>query len=232
MTLTSFWQNTGYRGNMQLTPDVPIGVPAFDLSSDEIETVVGLVCDGARAARAEVKSGHLEVPITIIVRKEIRRLKKGLGLTNVELRGEHELENMAESDASLLGRIDITLKFLRQFGDADNYVAIECKRVGAGVTYNPLNSLYVTKGVIRFVNGQYAAYHAWGFMLGYVLALPVEQIVGVIDAKLRQDYEEGAKLVEVPVHPNALAICDCKLVQASGAPIRLRHIFVDMTSAV
>jgi hypothetical protein len=216
---------------MQLKPDLPIGVPPFALSDDEIDTVVDLICQGVREARAEVTSGLLEVPITIIVRKAMRRMKKVFGLTNLEVRGEHELDDMATNDASLLGRIDITLKFLRQFGDEDDYIAVECKRVGAGTAYSRLNVRYVSEGVVRFVNGQYATGHAWGFMLGYVLALPAEEVVRSIDHRLRKTYGESAKLISAADHPDALSIHDGALAQHSGSAIRLRHILVDMTPA-
>ena len=117
-----------------LTSDVPFGQPAFALSIDQIATVLDLVCRGAREAQGAIEPGMLEVPTTMIVRKAMRRAKKTLALTNLEIRGEHELENMATTDAAILGRIDITLKFLHQFGDEDAYVAIECKRVGAGLS--------------------------------------------------------------------------------------------------
>ena len=110
-----------------LTPDVPFGQPAFALSADQIATVLDLVCRGAQAAQPDIKSGMLEVPTTIVIRKAMRRVKKDLELTNLEIRGEHELEDMAASDATILGRIDITLKFLHQFGNEDAYVAIECQ---------------------------------------------------------------------------------------------------------
>jgi hypothetical protein len=138
---------------------------------------------------------------------------------------------MAANDPSLLGRIDITLKFLRQFGDEDDYVAIECKRVGAGSVHSQLNGRYVSEGVVRFVNGQYATGHAWGFMLGYVLALPAEKVVRSIDRRLRKTYGETARLLPAVGHPDALAIHDGALVQESGSPIRLRHILVNMTPA-
>jgi len=216
---------------MRLAPDLPIGEPPFGLSDDEIETVVDLTCQGAREARAEVTSGLLEVPITIMVRKAMRRVKMQRGLTNIEVRGEHEIDNMAVNDSSLLGRIDITLKFLRQFGDEEDYVAIECKRVGAGGTYSQLNRRYVSEGVVRFVNGQYATGHAWGFMLGYVLALPAEKAMKAIDARLRKAYGEAAKMKSAPRHLDALAAGRNALVQDSGTAIQIWHLLVDMTPA-
>jgi len=71
-----------------LTPDRPYGNPAFALSSDEIDTVLDLVCRGAEEARAHVTPGMLEVPTTIVVRKAMRRVKRALGLTNLCNRGK------------------------------------------------------------------------------------------------------------------------------------------------
>lgn len=69
-----------------LAPDVPYGSPAFALSDDQLATVLDLVCRGADAARADVTPGMLEVPTTMVVRKAMRRVKKALGLTNLQIR--------------------------------------------------------------------------------------------------------------------------------------------------
>ena len=66
-----------------LTPDEPFGRPAFGLSADQIATVVDLTCRGAEEARSEVTPGMLEVPITMIARKAMRRVKATLALTNL-----------------------------------------------------------------------------------------------------------------------------------------------------
>lgn len=212
-----------------LTSDRPYGNPAFELSSDEVYTVLDLVCRGADEARAHVTPGMLEVPTTIVVRKAMRRVKRALGLTNLQVRGEHEIDNMATYDSSIHGRIDITLQFLHQFGDEDAYVAVECKRVRAGDA--GLNGSYVTQGVERFATGKYAAGHPWGFMLGYVLALPVEDIVDTIDRRVCSKYGTASALSNSPAHPNALRILENGLLQAGSHQIRLHHIFVDMLVA-
>lgn len=216
---------------MQFGPDQPIGAPSFDLHGDEIETVVDLVCSAAKAARSHLTQGMLEVPITILVRKTMRSIKKERGLTNLEVRGEHELENMVTIDPSLLGRIDISLKFRRQFGDEDDYVGVECKRVGAGATYSSLNGNYVVEGVDRFVVEKYGAGHTWGFMLGFVLAVPIQKLLATIDKKLEKTYGEFSKFRDAVQHPAALAVRDSDHIQNSGTLIRLRHMFIDMTPA-
>ena len=96
-----------------LAPDFPSGIPAFALTDDQIATVIDLVCRGVDEARPHVTSGLLEVPTTMIVRKAMRRVKKALGLTNLQIRGELELEDMSTPDPTILGRIDITLQFLQ-----------------------------------------------------------------------------------------------------------------------
>ena len=171
----------------------------------------------------------LEVPTTVVVRKAMRRVKKTLGLTNLQIRGEHELEDMANEDPSLLGRIDITLQFLHQFGDEDAYVAVECKRVHA--SDSSLNASYVTNGVDRFVTGKYGAGHDWGFMLGYVLALPASTVVEAVDARIRKAYGDAAGLAEETAHALALAVLEGSLLQNGSHTIRLKHVFVDMSAA-
>lgn len=211
-----------------LSPDCPFGQPAFALNEDQIATVVDLVCRGTEEAKEHLSPGLGEVPTTMVVRKAMRTVKKALGLTNLQIRGEHELENMAAMDASILGRIDITLQFLHQFGDEDAYVAVECKRVGAG--YSALNSSYVDEGVDRFVSGKYALGHDWGFMLGYVLALPVDLVVQTIDAKIQKTYGVDAGLTTQSAHALALAILEGALSQSPSHTIRLKHLLIDMTA--
>lgn len=212
-----------------LAPDIPYGSPAFALSDDQIATVLDLVCRGADEARAHITPGMLEVPTTVMVRKAMRRVKKALGFTNLQVRGEHELEDMSTTDPSILGRIDITLQFLHQFGDEDAYVAVECKRVRPGDA--ALNGSYVTHGVHRFVTGQYAAGHEWGFMLGYVLGVPVEDVVSFVDARLRKVYGDPAALAPDTPHPASLAVLESAVVQSGCHTMRLKHVFVDMLGA-
>lgn len=215
---------------MRLSPDLPVGRPSFDLSEDQLATVVDLLCRGVAAARPLLQPGMLEVPITIHVKKAMRRLKKDLGLSNLEITGEFELLDLSNDDPEVLGRIDIILRFLHQFGDEEAYLAVECKRVGHGES--ALNQRYVTQGVHRFVTGQYATGHHFGMMLGYVLKLPGAAMVKGIDARIRASYGEAAKLNDLDPHPDALSLHSGDLTQdAGGHVIRLMHIFVDTTPA-
>lgn len=215
---------------MLLSPDRPAGRPPFSLYDDEIATVVDLVCRGAAEARQHLKPGMIEVPITRLVRKGIRRVKQAASLSNVQLRaGELELDDMASTDPTVLGRIDITLQFMHQFGEEDAYVAIECKRVGAGK--HQLNARYVTDGVKRFVTGQYASGHSDGFMLGFVLVLPAEAVIAAIGRQVQSTYGQDAQLAPDPAHPASLGVLTCRVLQMGSHNIRLHHIFVDMTAA-
>lgn len=215
---------------MHLSPDQPVGRPSFDLSEDQLTTVVDLLCRGVAAARPLLLPGMLEVPITIHVKKAMRRLKKELGLSNMEITGEFELLDLSNDNPEVIGRIDIILRFLHQFGDEEAYLGVECKRVGP--TESGLNQRYVTQGVSRFVTGQYAAGHHWGMMLGYVLRLPSAAVVEGIDARIRATYGEAAKLDSLEAHSEALSTHSGELTQGTtGHVIRLMHIFVDMTPA-
>lgn len=215
---------------MHLSPDLPVGRPSFDLSEDQIATVVDLLCRGVAVAKPLLQPGMLEVPISNLVKKAMRRLKKDLGLSNLEVMGEFELLDLGNDDPEVLGRIDIILRFLHQFGDEEAYLAVECKRVGSGES--ALNQRYVARGVDRFVTGQYAKGHHWGMMLGYVLKLPSAALVQGIDARIQATYGEAAKLDSLAGHADALSLHLGTLVQKpSGHLIRLVHIFVDTTPA-
>jgi hypothetical protein len=216
---------------MQLSPDSPAaGRPSFDLSQDEIATVVDLLCCGSAEARQVVTGGMLEVPITIQVKKAMRRLKRRLGLTNLQIGGEFELLDVDDNDATVQGRIDVVFQFLHQFGNEDAYLAVECKRVSPDD--NSLNRRYVTEGVSRFASEQYASGHEWGMLLAYVLRLPAPDLVAGIDAHVRRQYGQASQLAPVEKHPDALEMHTSAVPRAtSGHFIRLLHIFVDMTPA-
>ena len=215
---------------MHLSPDLPVGRPSFGLSEDQLATVVDLLCRGVAAAQPLLEPGMLEVPITIHVKKAMRRLKKELGLSNLEITGEFELLDLSNDDPEVLGRIDIILRFLHHFGDEEAYLGVECKRVGHGES--SLNQRYVTQGVNRFVTGQYATGHHWGVMLGYVLRLPSAALVNGIDARIRATYGESAKLDDLEAHADAPSAHSGDLAQGTaGHVIRLMHLFVDTTPA-
>ena len=167
--------------------------------------------------------------ITRVVRKAMRRVKRDLGLTNLQIIGELEIDDMESQEPTILGRIDIVLQFLHQFGKEDAYLAVECKRVRPEDT--KLNGWYVNAGVDRFVTGQYSAGHEWAFMLGYVLALPCQPVIKDIDTRIRESYGETAGLCIEVEHPHALAILAGVLLQRGHHPIRLKHAFVDMLPA-
>ena len=94
-----------------------------------------------------------------------------------------------------------------------------------------LNSRYVSQGVDRFATGKYAGGHLWGFMLGYVLVMPVEGIVQFIDSRIRRDYGEGAALRGQVSRQGSLAVCEGDLIQPGDSKITIKHIFVDMLPA-
>ena len=212
-----------------LARDIPYGNPAFELSEDQIATVLDIVCRGAHTARPDVTPGMLEVPLTRVVRKGMKRVRSTLGITNLEIHGEYEVDNMETSDPSILGRIDIILRFLHQFGQEDAYVAVECKRVRPRDA--TLNGRYVSRGVDRFVTGKYAAGHEWGFMLGYMLALPAQDVIDFIDRRIRKIHGSRSALQAEPTHPRSLAVLASALVQSEHHHIQLKHVFVDMLPA-
>jgi hypothetical protein len=215
---------------MHLSPESPAVGRPFDLSQDEVATVVDLLCCGSAEARQLVTPGMLEVPITTHVKKAMRRFKRRLGLTNLQIAGEFEVLDIDDNDPSVKGRIDIVFQFLHQFGNEDAFLAVECKRVSPDD--HTLNRRYVTQGVTRFASEQYGPGHHWGILLAYVLRLPAPDLVAVIDGHIRQRYGQASQLTPVDKHRDALEMHSGTVPRlTSGRVIRLLHIFVDMTPA-
>ena len=204
--------------------------PSFKLSDDQIATVLDLICRGSKEAKGHVSPGMCEPEINRAVWQSMRQIKDELGIFGVEVYGEVPIvSDSARFRESALGKPDIFLKFIHQFGNEDEYVVIECKRVKANDT--ALNGRYVTEGVDRFVTGKYAKHHRWAFMLGYVLALPVEGVISYIDNRIIERYGPSAALTKHPPCQHSLAICENALTQCDPEQIRLMHVFVDMLSA-
>ena len=59
-------------------------------------------------------------------------------------------------------------------------------------------------------------------MLGYMLALPAQGVIDVIDSRIRKDYGEPAALQPEPTHPRSLAVVVGALVQSGNHQIRLK----------
>lgn len=201
---------------------------SFELSDDQVATVLDLICRGSDEARAHVSPGTHESAINQRVWQSMRRIKHELGLVNVEVYGEVQVpEDSAPAQTAVLRRPDIFLKFIHQFGNEDAHVAIESKRVDPND--KKLNGRYVTDGVDRFATGKYAMHHRWAFMLGYVLELPVGRAIAHIDAGIQGKYGLDAALKKLSPHRHSLAIFENAINQSGAGQIRLKHVFVDMS---
>lgn len=209
--------------------DLPHGTPRIVLSEDHLATAIQLVCCGAHDARQDLKPGMKEPEITRFVRKSTLRIKRNRRLTGLQIWGEVELDDLTTRKSQIQGRLDLMIQFLMQFGNEAEYLAVECKRVAAG--NSTLNREYVKNGVRRFSTGQYSKGQSWAIMLGYVLVLPVNDIVEAIDEQLVKDYGCKARLQTAAGSAFALGVFDGKLKQDCQNEIRIKHVFVDMVPA-
>ena len=205
-----------------IQPSRPHGTPAFQLSQDQIATIMDLLCRGAKKARPRLQKGMLEPEITKLVRQSMRREKLRLSLTNIEIHREY----VVDASSQIEGRIDIVVRLPHQFGDEDAYVAVECKKLEAN--NSTLNGKYVTRGVGQFASGKYAKNHEVAFMMGYVLKLPIESILNYLDRRMRDVWGRTAAFTKEAKIPYALAVRSNKVLQCSVHEIRLTHVFVDM----
>ena len=210
--------------------DLSYGTPVIVLSEDQIATAIELVCCGADEARKHLAPSMREPQITRFVRNAALRIKQRRRLAGIQVLGEVELDDTSTAGAQIQGRLDLMIQFSTQFGYEGEYLAVECKRVAAGDA--DLNRLYVREGVNRFATGKYSMGHRSAIMVGYVLLLPVSEVVADIDKRLVKDYGPDARLRAAITQPEtALGVYDGELKQYPSNSIRLKHVFVDMVPA-
>jgi len=77
----------------------------------------------------------------------------------------------------------------------------------------------LTRRVERSINGQYVTGHAWGFMLGYALALPADAIAPAVNNRLQSDYGAASALSTAALHDDALAIHEGAVQRHDGSSL-------------
>ena len=139
---------------------------------------------------------------------------------------QHEpLGFTAEGTAYSKGRIDMALFVDREH---ERYLAYECKRLNVvrQGTRHSLATLYVTEGVARFVDEQYAEGLSVGCMLGYVMDADVVTAQTKVRAAIDR-HGSGIGLTTELEHESSIGEVERFLSRhlrvASGQEIEVRH---------
>lgn len=163
----------------------------IDIGADRCATILWVVWRGWNSVLAigQVDATWKEVPITEHLRDEMRRAVPDKDMwiwPGAESRSSKEV---LEPD----GRTDIPIAFTsvrEEQNEQDAHAIIECKRVKG--SDRRLCREYVDEGVRRFVQGsrsaggwpKYAANHAFGFMVAYLLGGSTAGAVAAINLHL------------------------------------------------
>jgi hypothetical protein len=125
-------------------------------------------------------------------------------------------------------RIDIRL-FHPWINYASVYFAWECKRVGdkrVDRKYAGLISEYITEGIQRFLDGEYAAGLDDAGMLGYVLAGEVSNIVRDINGSMQHPRRDRLLSPSEQIEPGPAIGTFTDAYQSHHESIRLYHLFL------
>ena len=134
-------------------------------------------------------SDEKEDAITVLLCRALRKNKTVRNLPFYVETQRVELDPAAGQD---LGRLDIAFLPTGLPGAPEEsiYFCLECKRLNVvvlGIT-RPGGSDYVTHGMARFVNGQYANAVRHGGMLGYVLDGDVAGAITNVESNMKSHY--------------------------------------------
>ena len=142
------------------------------IRGDQCATILRILMDGWTIAlhRGSIDRSMLEIPVTERLRDGMRSVADRHVPKQLAVRAGTETRSHPDTDIPD-GRTDLSVFFRDlwdEYGEHDHHAIIECKRV-AGES-SDLCRRYVVNGIDRFKEGKYAARHAVGFMVGYLLS--------------------------------------------------------------
>lgn len=218
---------------------IPFPSPArrrstIDIQEDRCSTILWVVWRGWNGvlATGEVDATWKEVPITERLREEMRRVVPDEDMCIWPGTESRSSKDILEPD----GRIDIPIAFTsirEERREHDAHAIIECKRVAE--SDHRLCREYVGEGIRRFLQGsrsdpgwpKYAANHAFGFMVAYLLSGSTTGAVAAINRHL----PEIERLRPSTIVPERWAKISKHDRHARLGPMVLSHAFLPLPTS-
>ena len=122
-------------------------------------------------------------------------------------------------------RIDIAVFSLASSSD-ESFLTIECKRLDLG---SRLPGYYVSRGILRFVQGHYGVKTRIGTMIGYVIEGTPDEVVRIVNARIESALDSEHKLVPIDSIGWLETVYSSKHHRTSSpSPISLTHLLFNM----
>ena len=166
-----------------------------------------------------------------------RALRENRTIRDLPFYIEIQVVELDPAPGQELGRLDIAFKPTGLPGAPDEsiYFCLECKRLNvtiAGVK-RPGGSDYVTHGMARFVNGQYANAVRHGGMLGYVLDGDVAGAITNVESNVKSQHVSLGMDSPGHLHPSSI-VAEVSTARESLhtrpgelSKFRIHHLFMD-----
>lgn len=214
-------------------PDA-IGQPDDQPLRNIIRTVLAIAVSSWSniLARDEICETHTENDIAGCLGREMivvknRKFGRDALFRIDEESGTRSVANPRKPD----GRIDI--KIVYGFVETE-YFGIECKRLSN--RGNDLAKKYVSKGLMRFVAGQYSPGHNWMAMIGFVIDGKPEQciqrICGYLAITQRRTRMQSDWTYEKRFGEYEHLYSTCHYQRGKVSPITVLHLFLTIKSSV
>jgi hypothetical protein len=207
-----------------------VGAPTewLDLLDSLVPDIVNLVAT-TWADMPALAPDALEDPTTETL---CRLLRMNRSASSLPFQIQIQMVELDPVEGEDQGRMDIA--FVPLVPREDIYFCLECKRLNVikDGTLRAYAAEYVTKGVIRFIRGQYAAIVRNGGMLGYVLDGDVGRAMDNVDQAIQARHTDLGMQAPgemenssiVPHLPYARETHHSR--SQSSEQIRLHHVFV------
>ena len=123
------------------------------------------------------------------------------------------------------GRTDISISIIPMFSESCEHphAIIECKRIAGN--NSRLSREYVVEGIDRFRTGKYAGNHATGFMVGYLIAGNISEVVTGVNRYLSRKGRGNENLRQSALIQERW-VWDSRHPRSDARPIDMHHAFL------
>ena len=208
-----------------------IGAPRLPIGSAFVGSVLDLLATGAANL-------HAKQSVTLRMRED--RISQRL---NEEMEAAHrgsesDIVNWSMRPArSAAGRPDDTFEVDFSFHanrlprDQRWYLGVEAKKLDSATSR--LANLYVRKGVLRFVDGQYSLGHDHAVMLGYVVAAPMDGAVTRVKTAMDRNAARTRQITQFSpdrdVYDHPRVYSSRHLQNGAEEPFKVVHLLVNLS---
>ena len=208
-----------------------IGTPRLPIGSAFVRSALDLLATGAANlhAKQSVTAKMREDRISQRLNEEMEALHRGSDsdIVNWSMRPARSAPGKPDDTFE----VDFSFHANRFPRDQRSYLGVEAKKLSGAASR--LANLYVSKGVLRFVTGQYSLGHDYAVMLGYVVTGPIDGAATRVKAAMDRNAVKTRQLAQFSYdrsdYDHPIIYSSRHIQDGAQEPLKLVHLLVDLS---